>query len=318
MLTSFLLLASCTGTVPEAPYSKETDPTITRSTDTDTADADTDTDTDTAPDTSEDSGTDTSTDSGGDTAELTLYDQLGGAAAVHAVITSFLGNVVGDAEINWMFADTDTAVLQTRLEELVCSATGGGCTYSGGTMHDVHAGMAITEAQWNALIGDFIKAYDDNSVPYTHGTFDGGLPADTLALALVGMHDDIVTDSDGSAVLFNQLGGHAAVQAVIDLFLTKVVADARINSFFVSTDAAVLDARLVEQVCSATGGYCVYHGKTMLEAHTGMNITDDDFNALVEDLVAALDDLGVPHTGTDPADSLLAALAGMHDDIVGH
>ena len=55
----------------------------------------------------------------------------------------------------------------------------------------------------------------------------------------------------------------------------------------------------------------------------GFAITDDDFNALVEDLLASLDTLGVPYTagtydGGLPADQLIVALAGMHDDIVGH
>jgi hypothetical protein len=61
----------------------------------------------------------------------------------------------------------------------------------------------------------------------------------------------------------------------------------------------------------------------MLETHTGLNITDDEFNALVGDYLAALDTLGVPYTadtfdGGLPADTLTLALAGMRSDIVGH
>ncbi|HNC98580.1 MAG TPA: group 1 truncated hemoglobin, partial [Myxococcota bacterium] len=158
-------------------------------------------------------------------------------------------------------------------------------------------------------------------VPYT-ADFTGGLPADQLVLALAGMQQDIVTDPTGSNVLFNQLGGHAAVQAVIDQFLVNVAADSRINARFATTDIARLNGLLVEQVCEATGGYCVYSGLDMVTAHTGMGITHEEFGYMVEDLLAAFDTLGVAYTtgtfdGGLPADQLVLALAAMETDIVG-
>ena len=305
------LLVGCDGKAPDAVYAENTDPTIDPNTD---SDADTDTDTDS--DTDADADTDT------DTAVPTLYEQLGGQPAVEAVVTTFINHVAADTTINFMFANTDLDNLSQMLQDQICSATGGGCTYTGGSMAEVHAGMAITDDQFNALVGDLLAALDELGVPYS-ATLDGSETIDPLLVALVGMHDDIVTDADGSAVLFNQLGGHAAVEAVIDGMLTNVAADSRINGFFTSVDLAHLNDLLVEQVCEATGGFCVYSGRTMLETHTGLNITDDDFNALVEDYLASLDSLGVPYTSPNfdgglPADTLTLALAGMHDDIVGH
>ena len=52
--------------------------------------------------------------------------------------------------------------------------------------------MAITDAQWDALVGDLLAALDTLSIPYTAPSFDGGLPADALVTVLAGMHDDIV------------------------------------------------------------------------------------------------------------------------------
>jgi hemoglobin len=64
--------------------------------------------------------------------------------------------------------------------------------------------------------------------------------------------------------------------------------DARINGYFAETDLAALNTLLVEQICEATDGYCVYSGRSMLEAHAGLCISDGDFDALVEDLLAAI------------------------------
>ena len=56
-----------------------------------------------------------------------------------------------------------------------------------------------------------------------------------------------------------------------------------------------------------------YTGQDMATAHAGMGITMDDFNALVEDLVAALDGNGL---STRAKQMLLGALAPMASDIV--
>lgn len=119
-------------------------------------------------------------------------------------------------------------------------------------------------------------------------------------------------------MLFNQIGGMAAVQAVVTEFLTVVGGDSRINGFFATTDLTTLGRLLVEQICSATGGYCVYTGRSMAEAHAGMGVTDADFDALVEDLLTALTNLGVPYAldGSQPIDALLFALLDMRGDIV--
>jgi hemoglobin len=135
------------------------------------------------------------------------------------------------------------------------------------------------------------------------------------------MHDDIVEDPAGDQVYFNQLGGHAAVTAVISDFLNNVVNDTAINHYFVATDAADLQQKLIDQVCEATGGYCTYQGGDMLSVHTGMCISTDDFNAMVGDLLTTFDTLQVPYTpvtfdGGVGADALILVLAGMATDIV--
>ncbi len=114
--------------------------------------------------------------------------------------------------------------------------------------------------------------------------------------------------------LYERLGGLDAITSVVDQFLANVVADARINARFANSDAARLRQMLIDQICNATGGPCEYTGKSMVEVHTGMNITDDEFDALVEDLVASLDKHQVPEAEKN---ELLTALGGMKGDIVG-
>lgn len=115
--------------------------------------------------------------------------------------------------------------------------------------------------------------------------------------------------------LYDRLGGMDAIRAVVHDFHARVSADSRINGFFRGVDMDSLEKLLSDQICQASGGPCVYGGRTMLVAHTGLNIQEADFNALVEDLTAALDHFNV---ASREKDELLAALATMKGDIVGH
>ena len=114
--------------------------------------------------------------------------------------------------------------------------------------------------------------------------------------------------------LYDRLGGKGAIQAVVDDFIGNVAADARINQRFANADIPRLKTKLVEQICEASGGPCKYTGATMLDAHRGMNVTDAEFTALVEDLVKSLDKFKVP---SQEKGELLSALGGMKGQIVG-
>ena len=114
--------------------------------------------------------------------------------------------------------------------------------------------------------------------------------------------------------LYDRLGGKPAITAVIDDFVGNVAADPRINRRFATADIPRLKRMLVDQVCEATGGPCRYTGASMVDAHRGMNITETEFNALVDDLVKSLDKFKVP---AQEKTELLTALGSMKGQIVG-
>ena len=93
----------------------------------------------------------------------------------------------------------------------------------------------------------------------------------------------------------------------------RLLEDPRINAQFAETDLVNLNDRLVEQFCVELGGPCIYTGRDMAQSHAGLGITEADFNALVEDLVDAMDARGIPRAAQN---RLLARLAPMHGDIV--
>ncbi len=113
--------------------------------------------------------------------------------------------------------------------------------------------------------------------------------------------------------LYDRLDGKEALTAVIDDFLTRVANDQRISAFFAHANRPRLEQLLVEQICQASGGPCTYAGKDMKTAHQGMGISSDDFDALLQDLVASLDTFKI---GEREKGELLALLRPMLRDIV--
>ena len=115
--------------------------------------------------------------------------------------------------------------------------------------------------------------------------------------------------------LFQRIGGLAAIDAVVGDAIGNIAADYRINLRFTLAGLPRVKKNLVELVCERTGGPCVYKGADMSAAHEGMKIRDDEFDALVEDLVKSFDKFKVPPR--EKAE-LVAILAKMKNAIVGH
>lgn len=115
------------------------------------------------------------------------------------------------------------------------------------------------------------------------------------------------------ASLYERLGGIEAITAVVKDFRDRVARDDRINQKFARTDLGRLTKMLIDQVCEAAGGPCTYTGLSMKEAHAGMGVTSGEFDALVEDLVATLNQFKV---GKTEQGEVLGVLVPLKPDIV--
>ena len=91
------------------------------------------------------------------------------------------------------------------------------------------------------------------------------------------------------ASLYDRLGGAPAVTAIIDDFLQQLRADPRLSSSFDHTDIPQFRTALIQQLCYATDGGCVYRGPAMPAAHVGLRIQPAQFDAWLHDMAIALD-----------------------------
>jgi hemoglobin len=113
--------------------------------------------------------------------------------------------------------------------------------------------------------------------------------------------------------LYDRLGGQAAIEAVVKDFAGRVLADPRVNKKFARSNAERLVKNLTDFVCMATGGPCKYTGLSMIASHKNMAVTEGEFNAVAEDLVATLNQFNVPEKERT---ELINAVAPLAKDIV--
>jgi hemoglobin len=122
-----------------------------------------------------------------------------------------------------------------------------------------------------------------------------------------------VAPSAYATTLFEDLGGRDKITAFTGDFVERLVHDDRIAHFFKETDLPRLKERITDQICHLAGEKKRYRGANMKNAHSDYPIHVGDFNALVEDLQAAMDQAEI---GFATQNRLLALLAPMERDIV--
>src|SRR6185369_12867198 len=100
--------------------------------------------------------------------EKSLYQRVGGYDALAAVVDDFVGRLITDKQFERFFVghsvDSKKRIRQHILDQF-CAATGGPCVYTGRDMKTTHAGLGITNADWDAAAKHLSDSLDKFKVP---------------------------------------------------------------------------------------------------------------------------------------------------------
>lgn len=113
--------------------------------------------------------------------------------------------------------------------------------------------------------------------------------------------------------LYQKLGGGAALNAVVDAFYVKVLADARIKHYFEDINMDKQARRQKAFLAAAFGGPVAWTGKDMRKAHVDLKLTEADFNAVAENLVSTLQDFKVKQ---ELIDQVVAIALSVKNDVL--
>ena len=101
-------------------------------------------------------------------AEKSLYERLGGYEAISAVVNDFAPKLFTDPQVGPFFkgmgTDTRKSFIQKNIN-LVCNVTGGPCKIISRPARTIHAGLGITEADFNVVVNHLVDTLDKFEVP---------------------------------------------------------------------------------------------------------------------------------------------------------
>lgn len=113
--------------------------------------------------------------------------------------------------------------------------------------------------------------------------------------------------------LYAELGGDAKIDLLTDHFIDEISRNKIMFSYFERSDVVRFKEKFKEHLCMLTDGPCTYTGDNMIDVHTGMDITEHDFNLGVELLINAMNRSNIGHTTQN---KILAVLARQRKQII--
>lgn len=116
---------------------------------------------------------------------MALYDEIGGAPAVGAAVDGFYQRVTADPDLAHYFDGIDMARLRGHQRAFIGAALGGPEPYLGRSMDEAHAGLAITAADFDAVVEHLVAVLVDLGVPMTK--------VEAIGAALAPLKDQIVS-----------------------------------------------------------------------------------------------------------------------------
>lgn len=119
--------------------------------------------------------------------------------------------------------------------------------------------------------------------------------------------------ADKGPSLYERIGGESVARAVCEDIWTNHTVNPIVNNRFSNSDPEYVKQKVFEIFAAATGGPVEYTGKDMVTAHATMNINDMEFNAVVDDVLKALD---MNNVSARERGEVLAILWSVKDQIV--
>ena len=116
-----------------------------------------------------------------------------------------------------------------------------------------------------------------------------------------------------AASLYQQIGGKAALNAAVDLFYVKVLADKRVNHFFEDVNMKAQHEKQKAFLAAALGAPTPWTGKDMRKAHENLDLKESDFTAIAENLQATLTELKLDEKLIA---QIMAIAASTKDDVL--
>jgi hemoglobin len=273
----------------------------------------------------------------------TLLERIGGEPAVEAAVELFYKKMLSDPRVKRFFEKTNMVHQRGKQRNFLLYVL------DAGNRHKYH-GLSMDRAHRRLIKEEGLNdSHFDATAENLNNTFiELGVPDDVrteVITAVAGLRDQVLcrgkwaeespeekaasasraaaaaakaeAEKSPQKTLYERLGGEAAVEAAVDKFYARMLADPRVNRFFKDTNMSKQHMKQVAFMSYAFGAPKKYSGLAMDAAHRrlvekeGMN--DSHFDAVAENLLTTLTEMGVPK---DLRDEAATAVGGLREQVM--
>lgn len=268
-----------------------------------------------------------------------LYDRLGGAAAVAAVVDDAIDRHAANPALAPLFCGKDLPQLKAFGVSVFSARVGGPCSNEAADPTRPDAGMRFSPVELQAVVGDMTEALHEHGVgmvevaevvnllytareavprepPFSRERFKN---AGRIACNPAGPRVDLpnprrVDMNQVTTTLYERLGRREGITRITADLMKNHLANPLVNARYLnSEDLARVERRAVEFFCAGTGGPEEYTGKDMVATHKGMNINEQEFMAVIDDAMDALQKNGIDEATRN---EVLAILWSMRREVL--
>ncbi|GFR44458.1 hypothetical protein Agub_g5719 [Astrephomene gubernaculifera] len=221
--------------------------------------------------------------------EPTLFEKLGGAAAVEGAVDIFYQRIMADKQLAPFFEGIDMKRQRKKQGDFLTYAFGGSKTYAGNTLYASHKKLieekGLNESHFDLVAGHLVATLRQL-----------GVSEELIneVVAIVGPTKEAIFKEP---TLFEKLGGQPAVDAAVDIFYNKIMADKQLAPFFEGIDMQRQRKKQADFMTFAFGGSKTYGGKALYAAHKKLieekGLNESHFDLVAGHLVTTLQELGV-------------------------
>lgn len=245
--------------------------------------------------------------------QKSLYERLGGVHTIAAVVDDFVNRLAMNPVIGSnprtvaALQKIPVPAIKFQVTAMLCQVSGGPQKYIGHDMKSAHMGLMISDAEWDAAAADLKATLDKFKVPEKEQqeifALVGGTKPDIVTSDPTPRKADMRDPKMGKkGSLYQRLGGVHAISAVVDEFVNRLLKNPVILGNPRTVEAAGsgritvpgLKYLLTEQICEAASGPHKYTGRNMKESHKNLAISDAEWEASAQDLIATLNKFNVP------------------------
>ncbi|KAF4743795.1 hypothetical protein FOZ63_011121, partial [Perkinsus olseni] len=219
-----------------------------------------------------------------------LYRRLGAAEGIKTFMDRVYELVVNDYRLKTYFADKDVEEVKNSQLVWITQALGGPKTWQGKDLQEVHKDLGVNDYLFDCFIMNCQKALNGLGVEED--------VMDEVLVSLEPARDGVLCRSSGLSTtskvvggrtVLERLGGEMNLEAVIETMYTGCLLDPRVKYFFSKDTSKMthIKSKMVQLLTGMLGGPQLYPVYNLRPAHYGLNITDYQFDAVLENFQVA-------------------------------